>query len=206
MEERRGGNAKKGLFPLSLSFFAVIISVLVYAKTMPKERPVITASNAKINYNLQGDTLNIDMVLLFKNIGLHPATEIKLEIAGGVQDYAKSFKNVLNQSIANMVGEENAFGFTQNMELTAVGAKDGKPVFKENKAIFVIRIQYRDMYSFLGYHNRYHEDFWITYKVGDSIASHATLEEVDSNKTFLLKHVSQIEKAPVVKLIDRIFR
>jgi hypothetical protein len=199
---------KIGLSSL-LSIVAIVISFSVYVKTMPKERPVISLSKTNIKRNIQGDILNVDMVLHFKNIGFHPATKINFEMAYGIQNAPNSFKNITNQSIANTIGTGNVFRWTQRIKLTAVGeSQDDKPLFTKGEIIFLIRIRYEDLYDFFGHHKRYKEDFWITYKVAETEVSHATVEQVNRSKAFLLRHIStsKIHQSDFWSILGSTFR
>ena len=169
---------------------AIILSFYVASKTVPKERPIINIPKDNIKYKLQDDTLKIDMIVSFTNTGLHPASEINIEIAGGVQKDPNSFKNLTNQTIANTISPNTFFQWTSNMTLKSTKkGKDGKPIFSKKGAIFLIRVRYKDMLSFFWYHKRYKDDYWVTYYVGDTSAGHATIELVNLYKSSLLKYV-----------------
>ena len=168
---------------------AVILSLYIASRTVPKERPVINIPKADIKYNLQGNILKIDMIISFMNTGLHPASDINIEIAGGVQNDLNSFKNLINQTMANSISPNTTFKWTHGMSIeSSKKAEGGKPIFSKKGAIFLIRVRYKDMLSFFGYRKRYKDDYWLVYYVGDTAAGHATIELANQYKSSLLKY------------------
>lgn len=167
---------------------SLLLTLLVIYKTLPSERPIIDLihDEAKGSFNDQTKFLNIDLLLLFKNAGKHPAKEIEIAIAGGVKGNKKSFVKITKQKIANEIGMKCIFNWNQRMSVPIAINKDGELGYKPFNTIILIRVKYKDSFDLLRF-KPYSTYFWIIYNTGSAAASHATVEDVEADKEELLK-------------------
>ena len=172
---------------------ALLLTAFAYSQTWPKERPVLTLFDNKITgvFNKDSKALGIDLCLLFKNTGQHPARDVKIKISAGVMGNKKSFRNIVRQAIANEIGVGNIFSSSHAMTLLPVEIdKNGTPIFKEENAIFLIRLEYKDAFNlFWVIEKCYKDDFWIVYTAGRASSGHATVEDRDLYKQNLLNNI-----------------
>lgn len=174
---------------------ALIFSIFVYCRTRqllkPKERPIISLNEntAKEQFLIDPPLVKTDLLFIFKNIGEHPANNLRIRIGITPQRNPEMLKNVVDVSVANRIDTNAVFNWNQKFEQPAKQLKEGVAMVTEIGHFIYIIITYED---YLYPEKKYEDEFWLTYTTGKASAGHATIQE----KIVLEPYVNSIYKNP----------
>ena len=173
------------------ALLALGFSIFVYWRTrrlvLPTERPVIELNENKCSGTLSDDknTLQINMLSIFQNIGKHSASDLRIQIGLCPVDATHEFRNYVDATAANTIRPDTKFNWDQRM---------GFPVKVEGQVISLptlelllyVRITYNDAWE--PKRKKYVDDFYLAYKVGTAAAAHAT----SAQRKMIEEHVKRI--------------
>jgi hypothetical protein len=173
----------KNCNPATISAISALVaigfSIFVYVQTRkllaPTERPVISIFETQGQDQSTSVPSRTTGILLFgfKNIGKHPAKNLRLRIGAVTKKNPESFQIDTDVSIANRLDVENIFSWRESYNLPI--KMEGKKPSSRDKEIFIyLLLTYEDAYQ---PKKTYYDEFWLSYTPGHFSIDHATIEE-----------------------------
>lgn len=175
-------------FSAIMATIAVVSSICIYWQTRqllkPTERPIISAVDSKCKGDVNEDTSNLEIALnlVIKNIGKHPAKNMKVTVWGAPLDEPNNLKICRDFTLAD--------NFFPNIQLTlsnkiSVQIKSYDRLKDQRKKVFLyIKMDYEDAFM-KGI--KYNQGFHMIYEIGKSNMTGATLEEKKKFDVYLIK-------------------
>lgn len=155
--------------------FLIYFHVQTRKLLSPTERPVISIFETEGQGQSTSDPPRVTGILLFnfKNIGKHPAKNLRLRIGVVTKKNPESFRIDTDVSVANRLDVENTFNWRESYSQPI--KMEGKiPRLQEKKLFIYLLLTYEDAYQ---PKKTYHDEFWLSYTPGYFSIDHATFEE-----------------------------
>lgn len=161
------------------ALLAFVFSIYVYVRTnrllKPTERPIMSLFDNKVQGELAQNPprLKTNLLFLFKNIGKHPARNLRMRIGVAPKKSPEAFRNVIDVSVANRIDFDGIFNWNQLIEQPV--KLEGQVAQLEELELYIyILLIYEDEYA----PNKFYRDaFWLTYITGRAGTGHATMQE-----------------------------
>jgi len=158
---------------------ALGFSIFIYVRTRKIlkrfERPLISLFRHESKAKLieTPPTLNVSIQYLFKNIGKHPAQNLRAKVGACQKDKPQDFSHVFDRSAANRIDMGGVFGlnqnFTQNVQL------EGKKYHLQKIELYIyIFVAYEDTFD---PEKKYYDEFLLRFVPVEALAYNATLQE-----------------------------
>jgi hypothetical protein len=178
------------------ALLAFCFSIFVYYQTQkllePTERPIISLSEQYFDsgcFKESSESLYV-IKFEFKNIGKHPAKNVRMRLGWGRVDQLDDFSSSNDLTMANrldalggVITLPQAFKVPAQI-LTLNGQEVCSPLYYNEIYIYLI-MTYSDE---LDLQNYYCDEYWLKYVMGEKKAKHSTL----SDKNMLEPHVVRI--------------
>ena len=181
-------NVYSACISASTAMLAVIVSLFIHWQTrqllVPTERPIICAIDSKCIGNINNDANNIEITLnlVIKNIGKHPAENIKITVWGAPLDEPNSLKICRDFILADSFFPDTQATLSNKI---AIQLKSFNELKGQRKKVFLyIKMDYADAFILK---QKYTQGFHLSYEIGKGVVSGATLEEKDIFESSLKK-------------------
>lgn len=126
---------------------AVFVSILIHWQTRqllaPTERPIISAVDSKCAGNINNDTgmLEIILNLVVKNIGKHPAENIKVIVRGATLENPNDLKNYNEFTLVDQFFPDTQATLSNKINIQLKKLKD-----QQKKVFLYVRMDYKDAF------------------------------------------------------------
>jgi hypothetical protein len=160
------------------AIIAVTYSVNVHKaarrRSIPTERPIITITDSKSTgiLNIKDEVLKINLRIMLKNIGTHPADKFRMRVWTAPLNRPEQFVKSHDSNSANVFYPENIVTWTPTLSVPF--KRDGERIeAKKAKMFFYIHLAYND-----GFHvtKNYDNDIYLVYETGSGSIGSATVK------------------------------
>lgn len=149
-------------------------------------RPSVSVTDSKCSGKLGKNRLQIDFNLKFKNVGKHPAENLRMRVWAAPLSRPDQFKKCHDSIATNVIHPEETFSWNPKRFVPLVKGEKKVGVKKE-KIFMYIRFDYHDT---LNPTNVYDDDLYVSYTIGSGSAGHSSAEQ----KSIFQKHLEQLKK------------
>lgn len=160
------------------AMLAVIISLWIYWQTRqlltPTERPIFSAVDSKCKGNVNNDTAELEITLntIVKNVGKHPAENMKMRVWGAPLDEPNNLKMCREFTLADPFFPD--IQVTLSNRITIKPKSFDRLKYQKKKVFLYIRMDYNDAFKAK---MKYTQGFHLVYEIGKGFINGATLKE-----------------------------
>jgi len=165
------------------AIIAIVYSIKMHKaarqRSIPTERPIITIADSKCTniLNSEDEVLKINLRIMFKNIGTHPADNFRMQVWAAPLNRPEQFVKTRESTLANVFYPENIFTWTPQLSVR-LKREGEKFQAKKVKMFFYVKLDYIDSFHVI---EKYDSDFYLVYETGSGSVGSAT---VDDKKVF----------------------
>jgi len=177
--------------PILISTVSLAVSCIALwrqrREARPWERPSLSVTSVEpgLLVPVMGRTFGqTQSVFTFKNIGKHPADEVRLR--AGVVDLANpsTFTTLLDSDFVNSVPPDGTFPWKQTLGARAADPGDGSDSQPPTAEVFlVLLLDYRD--GWRGKRKQYHQEYYYVYHLPQTLPCPASNEQLQSAKPYI---------------------
>ncbi len=178
------------------ALLAILSAIFIHLQTRrmmePTERPIFSIVNipAATMPDYEKGELLYSISIHLKNIGKHPAENVRLTSIFGLKDALEYTRRNDDLSLACRLDPD--VGYTHGLQSIARLTEDEKEKKEYIKAAQYnyVNISYTDGYT----HKKYYNEFWFKYLAGSEGANIASIEEKNIFKPYVEKLYPEISK------------
>lgn len=160
------------------AMLAVVISLWIHWQTRqlltPTERPIISTVDSKCKGIVNNDTAELEITLntIIKNVGKHPAENMKVRVWGAPLEEPNNLKMCREFTLADLFFPD--IQVTLSNRITIQPKSFDRLKYQKKKVFLYVRIDYNDAFKAK---MKYTQGFHMVYEIGKGFISGATIKE-----------------------------
>ena len=180
-------SASSALISAIAAIIAVLFSYYVWSQNESTRKPIIMITDSKCtgNFNSENKELKIKLKVTLKNIGKHPAKNVRMRTWNALLDKPEEFNKSRDEKMANVFYPECIFTWTPTLTLKFNADKENFKI-KKNKMFLYVKLDYTDSFYET---QKYTNDIYLVYEIGSGSIGSATVE----TKKMFQKYLDEIK-------------
>jgi len=154
---------------------SVVLSLYIWYQGEFTRKPIITIAESKCTgkLNSNDEVLKINLRIMFKNIGQHPADNFRMQVWAAPLNKPEYLVKTRDSTLPNVFYPENIFTWKPELSVSLEG-KGERFKAKKDKIFFYVKLDYNDRFHKT---RKYNNDIYLIYEIGSGSIGSATVED-----------------------------
>ena len=167
-------SASSALISAIAAVLAVLFSYYVWSQSEATRKPILMVTDSKCTgkLNREDKKLEINLRIIFKNVGKHPADNVRWQVWYALLNKPERLEKTRDETMANVFYPECTFTWKPTLVL-GLSTDEEKFKTKKRKIFFYVKLDYNDRFHET---RKYTNDIYLVYETGSGFIGSATVE------------------------------